>query len=67
MNEAEQIRSEVLDTLDRLKAAHHALADGQNGAALVHVDVALVQLGEARRRLAPLACRVPVQRDPLSS
>lgn len=66
MTEAEQLRSDVLDALDRLKAAHHALADGQNSAALVHVDVGLAQLADIRRRLAPLATRIPLEGTPTS-
>ncbi len=59
-----QLRADLLDALERQKAAHHALADGDNSVALVHVDVALVTLGDVRRRLAPLAARTPVSRAP---
>lgn len=62
MTEAEQLRADLLDVLERLKAAHHTLADGENHRALVHADVALAQLADVRSRLAPLATRLPVER-----
>lgn len=62
MTEAEQLRSDLLDALERLKAAHHAMADGENSRALVHTDVALAQLADVRCRLAPLATSLPVER-----
>lgn len=62
MTESDQLRSDLLDGLARLKECHHALADGQHSAALVHLDVAQAQLADVRHRLALLATRVPVER-----
>jgi hypothetical protein len=67
MTAADQLRSDLLDALERMKLAHHALADGQHSAALVHIDVAAAQLGDLRARLAPLAARVPVAVSPSST
>jgi hypothetical protein len=52
MTEADQLRSDLLDALERAKLAHHALADGQHPTALVHLDVALITLSDVRARLA---------------
>lgn len=67
MTATEQLRSDLLDGLARLKECHHALADGHHSAALVHLDVAQAQLADVRQRLAPLATRIPIERTPLDS
>lgn len=52
MTTTDQLRSDLLDVLQLLKEAHHALADGTPDIALGQIELAQQQLGTVQTRLA---------------